>query len=297
MAWSARRRMPLLPIVALALMLALTLTTAVARAESGLERERAAAAYDAAVVAFDSHDYASAAKHFLEADALAPSNDALLNALTAAERANDPVLAVTVAERVLEPNERPVLLVTRARRVLGEARNRVAWLTLECSGPCEIELDGSRREPGRAVVKAGSHLIVARAPGGVAIERRIEAQGGSEQRVTLAVTAVRPSATSTAPPRATSAAPDERQPGPTRDRSTPRIAFYAGTALTAGLAGVTVWSGIDAMNGRNSLPGTPEETQAVVDSGHRTDALLAGTLLAAALTATVGLLWVEWDAP
>jgi len=285
MAWSAF----FLPIVALAL------TTAVARAESGFERERAAAAYDAAVAAFDEHDHARAAKHFLEADALAPSNDALLNALTAAERANDPALAVTVAERVLEHDGRPVLLVTRARRMLGEATSRVAWLTLECSEPCALELDGEPREPGRVVVNAGPHVIVVRAPGGAPSERRIEAKGGSEQRVMLTVTPAPPRAMPSAPARSMSMAPVAHQPGPPRDRSTPRVAFYAGTVLTAGLAGVTVWSGIDALRGRNALPGTPAETEAVADSARRTDALLAGTLLAAAITATVGLLWVEWD--
>jgi hypothetical protein len=70
--------------------------------------------------------------------------------------------------------------------------------------------------------------------------------------------------------------------------------FYAGLGATALLAGATVWSGLDTEAARDRLPGTRRDNDGVVARAHRTDALLADTLVLAGATAYVGLKLVAW---
>jgi hypothetical protein len=141
-------------------------------------------------------------------------------------------------------------------------------------------------------------VIAATAPGGVASQRRVEAKAGAEQRVRMMVSSpLRSTHRAGANGRAARSATPGRASERARERPVPRFAFYAGTALTGALTGVTVWSGVDTLRARGRLPGTVEQTRNVADRARRTDWLLAGTLIAAALTATVGVVWVEWGGP
>jgi hypothetical protein len=65
-------------------------------------RARAADAYDAGVDAYGIGKFALAARHFLDADALVPSEDALYNGFMAAKAAGDPVLLEEAARRVVD---------------------------------------------------------------------------------------------------------------------------------------------------------------------------------------------------
>jgi hypothetical protein len=85
-------------------------------------RKQAAHAYDRGVSEFDRADYAAAARSFLEADALVQNDDAIANALSAAQRARDPLLTREAAERVLERNTSNAPLVARARAALAETQ-------------------------------------------------------------------------------------------------------------------------------------------------------------------------------
>jgi hypothetical protein len=70
---------------------------------------------------------------------------------------------------------------------------------------------------------------------------------------------------------------------------------YAGIGVTLALAAATTWSGIDTLHAKNRLPGTQSDNDAVMARAHRTDALLIGTVLAGVATATIGLVWTDWD--
>jgi hypothetical protein len=63
------------------------------------------------------------------------------------------------------------------------------------------------------------------------------------------------------------------------------------------LAGITTWSGVDTLKAKGRLPGTESDNDAVMSRAHRTDALLIGTVLAGAATATIGLVWTDWAGP
>jgi hypothetical protein len=95
---------------------------------------------------------------------------------------------------------------------------------------------------------------------------------------------------------AASAAPRTAPPARAAPRAAERApwvapVFYAGVATTAVLVGLTIWSGLDTLSAKSRLPGTLEETEAVRARAHRTDALLAGSVLAGAMTTYVGLRW------
>jgi hypothetical protein len=86
------------------------------------ERERAAEAYDRGVQAFDRGEPATAARHFLEADALAPSTAALSNAVAAAAQAGERAL---LSEAVARATERRATEPELAESALA------AWAELE----------------------------------------------------------------------------------------------------------------------------------------------------------------------
>ena len=83
-------------------------------------RARAADAYDAGVDAYAIGKYALAARHFLDADTLVPSEDALYNAFMAAKASGNPALLEEAAQRVVDrkgvnPSLRGAALVALAK--------------------------------------------------------------------------------------------------------------------------------------------------------------------------------------
>jgi hypothetical protein len=98
---------------------------AVAEERTGMqrsERERAADSYDRGVRAFDRGEFTTAARHFLEADALTPSTAALSNAVAAAAQAKDRAL---LEEAVARATKRRTAEPELAERALA------AWTELE----------------------------------------------------------------------------------------------------------------------------------------------------------------------
>jgi len=88
-------------------------------------------------------------------------------------------------------------------------------------------------------------------------------------------------------------------PGRSDAHETPRswspAIFYAGVGATLVLTGVMVWSGVDTLDAKARLPGTASDNKDVMARAHRTDALLAATLVTAGATAYVGLRLVAWS--
>jgi hypothetical protein len=262
--------------------------------------ERAAVAFDAGVKAFERADFEVAARQFLRADELVPNTDALHNAFTAALRTKHDALVATIAERVASREESPREIKARAGKALSDVKRRVARLVLSCeSARCELAIDGKLAASGANYAPPGPHLVTARFPDGTRAERSIHAVAGGEQTIVLELEShARPAVAVTPSP----SSPEARDPvqGATerqadRPRSLSPAVFYVGTGITLALAGATAWSGIDTLNARARLPGTQSDNDAVMARAHRTDALLIGTLAVGAATATVGLVWTDWD--
>lgn len=220
--------------------------TSAAEPSSKAQRERAAAAFDAGVDAYDKGDSAAAARHFLTADRLAPSDDALANALVAAQRSGSADLVHEAAERILSrPHVKP-----------------------ELSNAASAAL---------TIVPANTPIAAVASPDPAPATPMVRSMSDSA-------------------PEAVSASHDADVAPAAKPHAWAEPVFYTGVGVTAVLTGLTIWSGVDTLSARNRLPGTQAENDSVEARAHRTDALLVGTVVAAAGTAYVGLRWVTWGA-
>lgn len=281
---TSMRRIP--PLVALAIALARP-----ALGDAPDARSRAAAAYDEGVAHFDHAEYEKAAHAFLHADDLLPSDDALGNAITAAKRANDHLLVVRAAERAIA-RQQGSALAAHARQALAEAATHLAKVELGCEpGPCTITFDGDPNVPGSHYVLPGTHRVLA-THGQARAEQAFSLEPDSTYRVVLHPVA---------PGKARHAAEITRQGEPRRDRAadgkplSPAV-FYIGVGTTVVLAGVTTWSGLDALSSKHALPHTPTTGQVddVRSRARRTDILLGSAVVVGALTTWAGVSLVHW---
>ncbi|MCA9598134.1 MAG: hypothetical protein KC776_32705 [Myxococcales bacterium] len=286
------------------LLVALTLSSS-ARAQPA--EQTAASAFDEGVELFEHARYQEAAKAFLKADAAVPNAEALSNALSAARRANDHLLVATVAKRAVAREATEPDLAARARQALAEASKKLAAIDLACEPtPCTLTLDGATTKAGEAFVLPGNHQLVARGDADAQAEESMTLEAGARYRILLHP--VKPGETSKAADVAQTRQPAESAPPtrpeaksePRRDRVEPRPLspgwFYAGAGATALLAGITTWSGLDALSGKRELPSTPTTGQVddVRGKVRRTDILLASTVIVGAATAYAGLELVQW---
>jgi len=164
-------------------------------------------------------------------------------------------------------------------------------------------LVAAKRSADPALVREAAERVLARphADATLTTAAREALAGLPAERPVADVSSAAPEPTPTTPPSTAAAAATPPPPASHADagredstQAWARPVFYAGVGVTAVLTGLTIWSGLDALAARSELPGTQAETDAVTARAHRTDALLAGTLLAAAGTVYVGVGWVDW---
>lgn len=278
------------------------------------DRAAAAREFDDAVTRFEQADYAGAARAFLRADDLAPSSDAIHNAIAAARKANDHLLVATAAERAIaRPNERQEL-VTEAREALVVAARSLAQIDLNCTpAPCRLLVDGKPSASGKRYVLPGAYSAVAVAEDGNRTEERLTLAAGVSYSVVIhAVKAGEATQAAAVSTRAADqpAAPKEaersreRAPSEARADDSPRVStkplsptvFYVGAGVTAALIGLNVWSGIDTLSAKDNLPTPP--TTADLDEVRaketRSNVIFGSVLVVGAATALAGFLWVDW---
>jgi hypothetical protein len=294
-----------------ALSIAMLLASAPAVAQGGGEPgggaqggEDAAAAYDRGAKAFDRGAYREAAEAFARADELAPNPVALESALKSAVLADDPVLGMTLADRVDDRPPSPSLTLARdeARDKLG---SRAARATIRCpeTKPCTLRLDGKDIEPGVTQwVAVGRHGLGATIEG-VTHLHTLEVEAGRQVDFQVPL----PASDSPPPAPITVVAPPPlvapTEPPPTRpDRADDAGGwspawFFVGVGLTVASAGATAGVGAytlslhdDFQKGDDGAedPGKNAQTATNVLIGV-TGVLAAGTVLAAVMA--------DWDGP
>lgn len=264
-------------------------------APSAADRARAAAAYDEGVQHFDRAEYQQAARSFLQADSILPSADAVENAIVAARKANDHLLVVQAAQRAEARAPDNARLAAEARAALAEAAPHLARIELGCdAASCHLVLDGDPASPGSRYLLPGTHNVDAVA-GSAHAHRDLALNAGATYRVVLhpVASSGRPDARTAAPAKA------PQQSAPPRDtsrRPLPPAAFYVGAAVTLGLTAATGWSGLDALSAKRDLPAdyAPAQGDDVRSRMRRTDFVLAGAVVAGAVTAWMGLSLVDW---
>lgn len=282
--------------VALVCWSVLACVSALAHAEDhGAERRRAAELYDRAVALYERAKYAEAARAFYEADQISPSSDALSSAIAAARLAHDDLLVARAAQRAVAREESNPKLASDARAALSEAEAHLARVDLACSpAPCTLSIESNEVAAGRHYLLPGTRVLSA-GFGSEQVEQRASLAAGSLYTITLTPPPRTAPAPAPAPaPRTAPAAP------PTRDvrasKPLPAWTFYAGAGVSLALAGVTVWSGVDALNDVEHYEGTrvQGDRDTAQASVRRSDLLLAGTLLMSGLTTYAALVWIDF---
>lgn len=265
-------------------------TPATAKDESS-ERARAAELYDRAVALHDQAKYAEAARAFLEADRLSASSDALSNAIAAARRAHDHLLVAQASQRAIDREASDPKLAADARAALAEAAQHLARLEVHCQPtPCTLSIEQARVGTGLHYLLPGTHAVAAEFAGAVGPARqKVTLTAGALYTITLEAPAKSAAKEQTPAP---AKPPAVARPPRTGDRRPlPPWAFYAGAGATVVVAGLTVWSGIDALDDVDRFETTRRQgdRDTALSSMRRSDALLGGTVVLAALTAGAGI--------
>jgi hypothetical protein len=280
--------------------------TATVHADAATDRARAREAYDRATRAYDKGDYATAAREYADADAIAPTSASLEAALEAAMRADDPArgqeLVARAETRTIDKATENTVAAARARFA-----NRAARVIVECAtaATCVVAIDGVAQDARAPVfVKVGAHTIVLQRDE-ERIERLVDVKAPS-----LAFPP-RPEATSSPPP-ATLSPPPSAPAEPATAAAEPThgispVFFYVGLGLTAAAGTAGVAFAIDTITQHQAYvdhhctDGTGVASECASRSNNGKDAQLR-TNVAFAVTgglavgsAALGLFAVRWQ--
>lgn len=317
--WRSPQRL-FVGLVALSTLLA---GTAIAEKKpTAAELQAAAEEFDAGLKAIKRQDYDAAAARFEGADREVPSPGAIQASIRARRDAKQMDRAATLAEQALLRYPENAPLVAFAKGVVEAAAKDLQRVEVSCAPACVLAVDAKllHGEPATTVVlytSPGKHTVSASWKK-KSLSEDVDAKAGGTKAVKLAepadptpaptVAPVPSGALSGAP--ATSAAPTDSAspPPPPPSSGLPKPVFFAGAGVTAILAGVTIWSGVDTQ----SNPGVEKVKRVCAGRGEnckvyqqglekqrRTNALLAGTLSAAAVTGVIAIFtnWKSAPAP
>ncbi|HEY8086208.1 MAG TPA: hypothetical protein VIF09_00135 [Polyangiaceae bacterium] len=215
---------------------------------------QAHAAYERGTAAFRRGDFATAAREYSAADALAPNPVALQAAIDATVQADDPILGEQLLDRA-RATARVDSLVASMLAAERKFAHRTGRIVLACPAPpCLAAIDGVATPPGvPAVVRVGSHTITLEASGGVTT--RVVTVGPDETE-TIAPGAAPAPAPAPAPASAPAPAPaPSPAPSPPRPGLSP-VFFWLASGATVVAGGLTLASGVDTANRHSTFEGT-----------------------------------------
>jgi hypothetical protein len=254
-------------------------------------RQQAAEHFDAGVRAFEAGSFEEAAHAFLRADDLAPSLLVLRNALAAAQRADAQLLIWQATERLLARadvagDERSAAELAHAAAVA-----RTALLEVRCdSRHCSPRLDGEATQPGEQRVSAGAHRVASNG-------RTVLVDCVAGQRCLAAIQAPTQAPASEVAPAQAAANSAIARPRRSRNQRAALGTFIGVGASALVLGGLTVWSGMQALDARDLHKTDPSayDPQEVERLARRSDLFLASSLVLAAGAAATALWWVDWN--
>jgi tetratricopeptide (TPR) repeat protein len=259
---------------------------------SAQDKARAAKIFRSAEGAFRQHEYARAAEQFEEANSIAPHPAALFNAARAWEKAGELRRAANLCGRYLRDAPEDDARRPKANLLIAELIPKLGRIEVVDRGAQHVQIDGQPRDLDVTYVDPGDHSVSGVFGDRIA-RRKISVVAGSLERVVLE----RPKAplalsnAEPAPPAAESEKPATRDERPFQP-----IHIWIGAGVTAALAGVTIWSGLDTQSAREEYDANP--TPEGLDDGRakqrRTNVLLGTTLVIGAATGVAALSFTEW---
>lgn len=275
------------------------------RAPTPDEMRQAGAAYDRAVAARAAGDFSQAATLYETADRLAPSAQALGNAVRAHREANTPAhnaRAATLALRmIVRLADRPPL-VTYATGVINELSPGLTRVDVQCQG-CSLTVDQHIALYNEFFVEPGMHTVVAGWSDNRVRSHAFTARPGGTENVRLSP----PDATPAVTPPGPGTGPGTG-PGPGGETTGPEIgpgvvtpppsrggipipATVAALGVTAVLGGVLIWSGLDTLAGVPAYMNNPTPMALADGQGRelRTNVLIGAVSVAGAATVVMAI--------
>jgi len=286
-----------------------------ARAEPSVcatgDAECGSAAFARGTEAFDRGDYAAATIHFAAAASADPHPVVVFNLALSEARGARPKKGSERFRALLLDGRLDAALRARIERELQLAEDRLARVKLELTdgSNTRVWLDEQSVDPvsGELAVDPGSHQLRVVRGTEVVFDQRIELVAGERLQVRLSdrtrsIDVVLVPSGGRPKSQSDSAAPSAKlQSGAS---GLPPGWFFGAAGVTAALAGLTIWSGVDVQNAHDDyLADLPNLDQAGADArvrdGHarerRTNLLLAGTAVCAAGTAVLGVAFTRWS--
>jgi hypothetical protein len=266
--------------------------------------------------AYKEDDFVTAAEHFEKADSLAPNPKVLWLAIDSRQRGGHESRAATLAALATQlyagdPTFEP------AQELLRNALTKFSKLKVECDEACTLMVD-TRLVHGRPMEKrfifldAGDYRIKAFWDGERSTSESFSASAGQSGHLSfmapphaapLTEPAVDPAPVPDAAPSPAVSVESEQVTG---EKPLGPAVFWTGVVLTAGLAGVSIWSGVDA----EKNPGAEAVRTLCVNKGAdcpeyqeglrkqtRTNILWGVTAGAGVVTALIGAIWTDWGSP
>lgn len=266
---------------------------ALAGTVSPKDKKKAAARFKEAEALFQKHAYAEAAQAFEEANSIAPHPSVLLNAINAWSLAGQPARAAALSQKLIDDGETDEKSKEEARSKLAELQGKIGRLNIRGAQLKQLTLDGKAIAPGEVIVDPGDHQIEAEVDGHP-VRRKVSVVAGSSQQILLDAPAATTAPATAAPtPATTSGTPVESKKG------LPPTVVYVGGALTLGLLGVTIWSGLDTVKARDEFDQKATKTEADKEAGlakqTRTNVFIGATAVVGLLTTGVALFATDWS--
>lgn len=260
--------------------------------------------------AFERGEFAVSASEFEAALSLRPHPVIRFNLALALARLGRPSAAVQQLRQVVGDPAADRELRGRAEREQKSAEQALSRVTFRLSDPTRerVELDGKSVDlaaQGELALDPGTHHVRVISNSSVVLDQDLELSPGERVELRVGERSRRIDVVVVPDAPAPAAAPPIAPVLPSAPPSgLPPALFYAGVGVTAVLAGFTVWSGLDTKSAyddyQRDLPLlTQPEADQRVDSGHarelRTNLLLAGSLLAGAGTAVLGVWFTDFS--
>lgn len=276
------------------------------------DRKQAAKDFAEGDRAFKDGDYRHAAESYEHAYHRVPHYSALWNAARSWDHAGEPARAANLYSRYLREAPPRARDRNSAQRLLRALSNRLARLEIHATDVSDVHVDDAPTDAPSVYVTPGAHVVEGKTSDGTVVRQSSDVQAGDVVSVALVPPVAGASASSTpaapvstATP-ATAAAPspahattDDTQhdePQQSSSRKWSPIFVYFGGALTLALGGITIWSGLDTLQQKDTFDKNP--TQSNLDSGKskelRTNVLIGATSAVAVVTGVTALFLIDW---
>jgi hypothetical protein len=276
------------------------------------DRKQAAKDFAEGDRAFKDGDFRHAAESYERAYKRVPHYSALWNAARSWDHAGEPARAANLYSRYLREAPPRARDRNSAQRLLHALSNRLARLEIHATDVTDVRVDDSPVDASSVYVTPGAHVVEGKASDGTVVRQSSDVQAGDVMSVALVPSAAGSAASSAAPspapasaasgasPAGTSpATTDEAQSAQPHGSSSRRwspVFVYFGGAVTLALGGITIWSGLDTLQQKDTFDKNP--TQANLDSGKtkelRTNVLIGATAAVGVVTVVTALFLIDW---